>query len=123
MNSTFEQTGEPRNSFWDYAVLASMKMAFESSEAQVSWQPYQVYVAGSLEVKFEKVRFKQEPRYAQCLQELAQCLQELKAPSLKRSLVNLAARHVVEEHLFTPFKACDFCGDRVVCEMEERCLK
>lgn len=70
--------------------------------------PYMRHVIGTAN-PVERVVFRQEPRTLQ--------------PGLRRSLLNVVSRHVVEQHLHVPFKTCEGCDDAVICEMHEQCLR
>jgi len=95
-----------------YMVIKALQVGLTQDKACRGWQPkpYQTQLLGKLELQFERVVVRQGPRTP------------LQRPLMRRSLISLAADKVVDDHLFVPFKSCDDCADRVVCEMNEQCL-
>lgn len=133
MNDTAEQAADFSVQAWSetYMTIKSIKVSPAQSQTKASWQPYQVNLTSSLNMTFERVVFKQDPRSVseQVLRSLLLTSQrklarKAKPVHLKRSLIALAAERVAQVYYpLAPFKACEGCEDRVVCETDERCLR
>ena len=140
MNDTAEQAHGLSAETWaeSYMTIKSIKVSPAQSQTkaswqpyQVNWQPYQVNLTSSLNMPFERVVFKQDPRSVseQVLRSLLLTSQrklarKAKPVHQKRSLIALAAERVAQVYYpLAPFKACEGCEDRVVCETDERCLR